>query len=342
MVTPARVSEENREIYKLLSVDGESLAELAGKLRHQATSRTDWPAVGDWVLCRTHGRGHRAIIQRVLGRRSKFSRKTAGDKTEEQIVAANVDTLFVVASLQQEFNARRVERYLTLAWDGGARPVVILNKADLCDLAFLRQAESAVAALGVSSIVASATRGDGIPHLRELVRGDARDKKAAAQTCAFLGPSGVGKSSLINALFGEQRQFTHEVRARDGKGRHTTTARQMLLLPGGGILVDTPGMRELQLWDAGSGLDQAFADIQALAQHCRFRDCHHQSEPGCAVREAVQGGALDGARLAGFHKLDREERFLEAKQDAAVRAERTKAFKRVMREQNRFYRDRGR
>jgi ribosome biogenesis GTPase / thiamine phosphate phosphatase len=330
---PARTAEENREIYKVFLAQGEHWAELAGKLRHLAASRSALPAVGDWVLLRMPEGSQRAIIHRVLTRRSKFSRKAAGKKTEEQIVAANIDTVFVVASLDQEFNPRRIERYLTLAWDSGARPVVVLNKADLCKAASIKESEAAIAGLGVSCVVASATHGDGLPQLRAHVRGG---------TVAFLGSSGVGKSSLINALLGEDRQETKAVREGDGKGRHTTTTRQMFLLPGGGILIDTPGMRELQLWDAAGGIGGTFGDIAALAEQCRFRDCRHESEPGCAVRAAVEGGSLDEERLASYHKLGREERFLEAKQDAAIRAEQTKSLKRLMRGVNRFYRERGR
>ena len=335
---PARVAEENREIYKLLFEQGEAFAELAGKLRHEAASRADLPAVGDWVLVSQRRGGDargsgRLTIHRVLERRNKFSRKTAGRKTGEQIVAANVDTILLVTSMHQEFNLRRVERYLSLAWESGARPVVVLNKCDLCGEDAIWEVKAEIAKLGVSGLLTSALRGDGIELLREIVR---------AGTSALLGSSGVGKSSLINALLGENLQATRDVRAGDGKGRHTTTSRQMILVPGGGILIDTPGMRELQLWDAGSGVEQSFADIQKLASECRFRDCRHQSEPGCAVRAAAEEGELEAERLASYHKLEREEKFIEAKQDAAVRAARTKELKRLMKGVNRFYRDRGR
>jgi len=323
----ARVSEENRGLYKVISERGESWAELRGKLRHQAVSREMLPAVGDWVLAEEHG--ERSTIHFVFERRSKFSRKTAGKKTEEQIVAANVDTVFLVSSLNRELNARRIERYLTLAWESGARPIVVLNKSDLCDnIAELRE-KAEEAAMGVRTIVASTVSGDGIAELREIVR--------TGGTTALLGSSGVGKSSLINAILGREIQVTNETREGDDKGRHTTTSRQLIVVSGGGVLLDTPGMRELQLWAASEGIAQAFADVQGLAQGCKFRNCSHKDEPGCAVREA-----MDKERLANYHKLQREEEFLESKQDDALRAQRTKDLRKMMKGVNRFYRDRGR
>ncbi len=323
----ARVSEENRALYKIISERGERLAELRGKLRHAATSREMLPAVGDWVLADESGT--RATIHFVFERRSKFSRRIAGRKVEEQIVAANVGTVFLVSSLNREFNARRVERYLTLAWESGARPTVVLNKADLCEnIAELRE-EAEHAAMGVRTIVASVLNGEGILELREIVRN--------GDTTALLGSSGVGKSSLINAILGKEIQITKEIRESDDRGRHATTSRQLIVAPGGGVLLDTPGMRELQLWDASGGIAHAFADVEELAKQCKFRDCSHKNEPGCAVREA-----MDEERLANYHKLQREEEFLESKQDDALRFQRTRELRKMMKGVNRFYRERGR
>lgn len=323
----ARVSEENRGLYKVISENGENWAELRGKLRHEAASREMLPAVGDWVLAEEHD--SRSTIHFLFERRSKFSRKIAGKKTQEQIVAVNVDTVLLVSSLNREFNARRIERYLTLAWESGARPIVVLNKSDLCEnLAELRE-EAEQAAMGVRTVVASIVSGEGIAELREIVR--------TGGTTALLGSSGVGKSSLINAILGREIQATKEVREGDDRGQHTTTSRQLIVVPGGGVLLDTPGMRELQLWDASEGISRAFADVQELAQRCRFRDCAHKDEPGCAVREA-----MDEERLANYHKLQREEQFLESKQDDALRAQRTKELRKMMKGVNRFYRERGR
>jgi ribosome biogenesis GTPase / thiamine phosphate phosphatase len=358
-VVPARIAEENRERYRLFSEHGEFLAEVSGKLRHATTSRADLPAVGDWVLAQLRLRENRATIHGVLRRKGKFSRKIAGRKTEEQIVAANVDVVFLVSSLNREFNPRRIERYLTLAWDSGARPVVVLNKADLCESAEAFRTAAETAATGAPVVLASATRGDGLAELRALLRGRAEGQECcegpvlqqqSGLTAALLGSSGVGKSSLINALIGEQSAAlpggvplaTQAVRKGDDRGRHTTTTRQLLLVPGGGVLIDTPGMRELQLWDAADGIGRTFGDIQELAARCKFRDCKHQSEPGCAVRAAVEAEALDAERVESFHKLEREEQFLEAKQDAAIRSQRTKELRKMMKSVNRFYRERGR
>ena len=339
-LAPARVAEENREMYRLLSESGEFMAEVSGKFRHEITGRSDLPAVGDWVLASTRQKEGRATIHRVFDRKSKFSRKIAGKKTEEQIVAANIDIVFLVSSLNSEFNLRRLERYVTLAWESGAQPVIVLNKSDLSESAedLRRQAEAA--AIGVRVIVASAFRGDGIAELREMMQ-PAGSGSSASVTAALLGSSGVGKSSLINAVLGIDLLDTGSVRTSDDKGRHTTTTRHLLLAPAGGILIDTPGMRELQLWDAAEGIEQAFTDIEDLAANCKFRDCKHESEPGCAVRAAVEAGTLDEDRLESFHKLGREEKFVAAKQDAAVRAAQTRAVKGIMKEQKRFYRKRG-
>jgi len=286
-----------------------------------------------------------------LNRKSKFSRKIAGKKTEEQIVAANVDVVFIVSSLNSEFNLRRLERYVALAWESGAQPVIVLNKSDLSENSGELRGEAEAAAIGVPVILASALRGDGIDEIREMMRSipektvspeSTSEKVSFAKTAALLGSSGVGKSSLINAILGTELLDTGAVRESDDRGRHTTTTRHLIVAPGGGVLIDTPGMRELQLWDASEGIDQAFGEIAELAANCKFRNCKHVNEPGCAVRAAVESGTLAAERLESFHKLGREEKFVAAKQDAAVRAEETKALKQLMKKQNRFYRDRGR
>jgi ribosome biogenesis GTPase len=240
-----------------------------------------------------------------------------------------MDTVFLVTSCNRDFNMRRLERYLAAAWESGARPVLVLNKADLVSEPESWKAEAETTLMGVPVLLASAVREDGIAALKEHV--------PAGETAAFLGSSGVGKSSLINALIGSERQRVGAVRASDDRGRHSTTSRQLLLLPGGGALIDTPGLRELQLWEGGGGLESAFQDVRSLAARCRFRDCRHQSEPGCAVLEAEAAGELDRDRLQGYRKLEREQEFLESRQDPAARTARLQKFKRLVKEQRRFY-----
>jgi len=332
-VEPARVSLEHTHIYRVLTADGERLARVAGRLRHAAAARADFPAVGDWVAIDTPAGGGDARIRAVLPRVSRFSRRAAGDVTEEQVVAANIDVVFLVSGLDGDFNPRRIERYLVTAWESGASPVILLNKADLVDDSGAMAREIEGLATGVPVHAISAKRADTIDPVRQyLTRG---------RTAALLGMSGVGKSSIANVLLGEERLRTHDVRESDSRGRHTTSGRQLLLLPDGGILIDTPGMRELQLWETGEAVAGAFADIESLAENCRFRDCRHAGEPGCAVAEAVAAGMLPEARLASFHKLQSEQAYQARQQDERGRLETkrigrigAKAIRQVLREKD--------
>ena len=317
-LAPARVAVEHRTEYILYSTHGELKAELSGRVRFDG----EHPAVGDWVAVALRPDEGRATIQAVLERRTVFVRKTPWLETKAQVIAANVDVVFVVCGLDADFNARRLERYLTLAWESGAQPIVLLTKADLCDDVEARVAETEAIAIGVPVHAVSAPRGDGVELIRSCI--------PAGKTAALLGSSGVGKSTLVNALVDEELLATQELRA-DGRGRHTTTHRQLVLLPGGGLALDTPGMRELQLWDAADGIDSAFADLQELAARCRFADCAHGGEPGCAIRAALADGTLDRERFESWLKLQRELEHLELKQNARGRSEARKERVRVAR-----------
>ncbi|MPM31485.1 putative ribosome biogenesis GTPase RsgA [bioreactor metagenome] len=293
---PARVTEQHHDIYKIAGENGEMFASVSGKFSYLTTDATDFPAVGDWVMVdKTDAGAGNAVIRRVLGRRSAFVRKAAGTAQASQIVAANIDTVFICMSLNADFSPRRVERYLSVAWDSGAVPVIVLTKADLCSdvsgkLAALREVSP-----GADVLVCSGTAEDGyrdiLPYLSH------------GKTVAFIGSSGVGKSTLINRLMGRDILAVSEIRA-DDRGRHTTTSRQLLLLPSGGIVIDTPGMRELQI-DFGD-LSKTFEDIEDLASECRFKDCSHTTEPGCAVRRAIEEGTVSRERFESFLKLHRE------------------------------------
>jgi ribosome biogenesis GTPase len=306
-LVPARVAAEHRAGYEVWSEHASGQARLAGKLRHQQQS----VAVGDWVaLRRAPGPDDVAVIEQVFARRTGFTRGAAGRETRTQVVAANVDQVFVVCGLDGDVNVHRIERYLARIWSSGASPAVVLNKSDLCeDLpGTIAQVESR--APGVPVFITHATAADGIAPIAQAIQ--------PGITAAFVGSSGAGKSTLINAMVGTQAMATGEIRESDGRGCHTTTHRQLVRLPGGGLLLDTPGMRELQLLDE-DGLDRVFDDLAVLATHCHFRDCRHENEPGCAVREAVATGDLDPDRLEHFHHLQREARAYERRHDEHLR-----------------------
>ena len=320
---PARVAVEHRGAYTLIASRGEVAAEVTGKLRHAAAERSDLPAVGDWVAIDPAPADGSAPIRAVLPRRSVFSRKVAGFQVEEQIIAANIDVVFVVSALDADLNLRRIERYLTLAWESGATPVVVLTKSDISPDVAGALTEVAAIAAGAEVHAVSALEVRELEGLRPYLDGN--------RTVALLGSSGVGKSTLINTLLGSEVMVTKEIRW-DGKGRHTTTHRQLIPLPGGGALIDTPGMRELQLWDGDAGVDLAFRDIAELAAGCRFSDCSHEHEPGCAVLQAVQGGALAPERLASYRKQVRELAAVARKKDTRLASAEAKKWKRLNRE----------
>jgi ribosome biogenesis GTPase / thiamine phosphate phosphatase len=317
-----RVALEHKHMYRVWTEHGDLLCEVSGKFNFEALSREDYPAVGDWVMLKPRVEECKGTIYSVMPRFSKFSRKSAGRTAEEQIVSANVDTVFLINSLNDDLNLRRMERYLLLTWESGANPVIVLSKADLCDNIDEKIAEvEAIAFGGVPVIAISAEVKSGIEELEPYLQ--------PGKTIALLGSSGVGKSTLTNLLLGAQKQAVKEIREGDDKGRHTTTHREMVLLPNGSVLIDTPGMREIQLWESADGLTETFSDIDELGEMCRFRDCKHKDEPGCAVLEGIEEGTLDSGRLTSYNKLQKELAYIERKADKRAQTEEQKKWKNI-------------
>ncbi len=308
-----RVSLEHNQFYRVLTGAGERLAEATGRMKHAAGGRDELPVVGDWVGLRLDPSSDRAQIREILTRRTRFSRKVAGRITVEQVLAANIDTVFVVFAIAPSLKARGIERYLAASRRSGARAVVVLNKTDLADDVDARVGEAQAVAGDAPVVAVSAQAGLGLDRMAAYL-GD-------GQTIALFGPSGVGKSSIVNRLVGEERLPTGEVRPWDSRGRHTSVHRELVVRAAGGVIIDTPGIRELQLWES-EGLQDAFADIAELGETCRFRDCRHDREPGCAVKAAVDGGLLAEARYQNFLKLQHEEEIMNKKKDERLQKER--------------------
>ncbi len=314
---PGRVIVQQRGLYRLATPQGEVSAELSGRFLHEALEG-DHPVAGDWVAARLRPGEAAATIHHVLPRASVFVRRASGPGGGSQVVAANVDLVLITASLNADLSLRRLERYLATAWESGAQPVIVLTKADACPETEDLTAQVESIAFGVPVHAVSAVTGEGIEALAGLL--------VPGKTAVLLGSSGVGKSTLVNALAGAALMDTGDIREDDARGRHTTTHRELVLLPSGALILDTPGMRELGLWQADEGLAATFGDIEAIAVGCRFRDCSHQGEPGCAVRAALEAGELDEARWRGYGKLQRELAHLDRRDDPQARAEHRKLW----------------
>lgn len=312
-----RICSEHKNSYKIYSEMGELIATISGKFRNNCLKKEDLPTVGDWVVFELIENTNKAIINAVLPRKSKFSRKIAGKETQEQIIVSNVDIAFIVCALNYDFNLRRIERYLSLIWQSGATPAIVLTKTDLCNDIESKLFEISNIAFGVDIHLINNITNEGVEPLKAYFKGN--------KTVVLLGSSGAGKSSLINNLLQENKMKVNILRNNLEKGRHTTTYKQMLMLPDSGLIIDTPGLRELQLWNAEDGISQCFQDIEKITQKCHFSNCTHNDEPKCAVRQAIQDGLLDANRFANYLKVKKEQEYLENRQNqSAAKMERTK------------------
>lgn len=308
---PGRVTLEHKRMYRVVTAAGEWLSVCSGSMEYEATERRDFPAVGDWVIVEKMPGEKRGIIHSILPRTSLFSRKVAGSAIEEQLIATNVDFAFLVMSMNKDFNIRRLERYLVATYDSGAVPIVVLTKKDISEDPAHYMEEARMIAFGTEVYQVSSVTREGIDQLQALLKD--------GKTAALLGSSGVGKSSLTNALLDDEKMSVQHIRQDDDKGRHTTTHRELFTLPSGGIIIDTPGMREFQLWDNSESLDSGFKDIESLAANCKFNDCQHSQEPGCAVQHALSTGDLTDERYASYRKLQKELLYIEQKTNQQAR-----------------------
>ncbi len=318
---PGRITLEHKRMYRVITETGEWLSVCSGALQHEAVDRKDFPAIGDWVAVEKMPGEDRGIIHSLLPRTSIFSRKAAGTSITEQIIAVNVDIVFLVMSMNQDFNERRLERYLVATYDSGATPVVVLTKSDVCENPSTYVDAAKAIALGADVIAVSSVTGEGIDELTPLIEN--------GKTATLLGSSGVGKSSLTNSICGTATMAVQTIRENDAKGRHTTTHRELVVIPTGGVLIDTPGMREFQLWENNDSLESGFKDIESLMSLCKFNDCQHQNEPGCAIQQALDDGTLPLERYTSYKKLQKELAYLNRKMDRAAQSAERNKWKKV-------------